>query len=95
MESLFNRLDAMGSPLGSGMQVAILLVSLSAEEWLSGTVSAIKTMDADKATWEYVSGRLLEEVRSQKLAENAEAKASSSTAAMARSEERPIKYALF
>ena len=84
MESLFNRLDAMGSPLGSDMQVAILLVSLSAEEWLSGTVSAIKTMDADKATWEYVSGRLLEEVRSQKLAENAEAKASSSTAAMAR-----------
>ena len=84
MESLFNKLAAMGSSVDSDMQVAILLVSLSSEESLSSTVSAIKTMDVDKATWEYVTGRLIEEVRSQKLAGSAEVMASSTKAAAIR-----------
>lgn len=69
MRSLFNKLAAMGSSLDSDIQVAILLVSLSSEKSFSGPVSAIKTMDA---------------VRSQKLAENADKKATSITAAAAR-----------
>lgn len=72
MESMFNKLAAMKLPIAPELQVAILLVSMTAEESLSGTVSAIKTMDESRATWEYVSGRLIEEVRSQKLAENSD-----------------------
>ena len=85
MESHFNRLTAMNSPVDEGMQVAILLVSVSATEALSGTVSAIKTMDPEKATWDYVSARLIEELRSQKLADGTESVPSSPTVAMARS----------
>lgn len=84
MESVFNKLAVMGSPMSDDMQVAFLLVSLSSEESLSGRLAAVKTMEASKATWDYVSGRLLEEARSQKLAESAEMKASSTTAASAR-----------
>ena len=63
-ESMFNKLAVMGFLIGNDMQVAILLVSVSSEESLSGTISAIKTMDTDEVTWEYVSGRVIEEIRS-------------------------------
>lgn len=86
MESLFNKLAAMGLPLASEMQVAVLLVSLTSEESLSGTVSAIKTMDEGRASWEYVSGRLIEEVRSQKL--SVDGQTSSVTAAAVRRADR-------
>ena len=84
MESHFNRLTAMDSPVDEGMQVAILLVSVSGTEGLGGTVSAIKTMDPYKATWDYVSARLIEEMRSQKLVDGVESIASSPTVATAR-----------
>ena len=48
-ESMFNKLAVMGSPMGNDMQAAILLISVSSEESLSGTISAIKTMDTNKA----------------------------------------------
>ncbi len=50
MESMMNRLAAMQAPVDSSMQVAILLVSVMAEESLQSTVAAIKTVDSDKAT---------------------------------------------
>ena len=67
MESLFNKLSVMKSPLDSDMQVAILLVSISSIDFLAGTISAIKTMESERATWEYVSARLIEEMKSQDL----------------------------
>ena len=82
LESLFSRLDAIGSSIQTDMQVAILLVSLSSHESLSGTVAAIKTMDEEKATWGFVSGRLIEEVRSQKLAYDAQGKSRNHTVAL-------------
>ncbi len=67
LESMFNLLSGMSSPVDESMQVAILLVSIMAQESLKGTVAAIKTVDADNATWNYVSSRLTEEQRSQKM----------------------------
>ncbi len=49
------------------MQVAILLVSVIAEESLQSTVALIKTVDSDEATMEYVSNRLIEDQHAQKL----------------------------
>lgn len=83
-ETLFNRLECMGSPQSDDMQVAILLVSIMHEDTLSGTIAAIKTMDESKATWDYVSSRLLEEQRSIKLADNAERAAAAVRAATAK-----------
>ena len=66
------------------MQVAILLVSVSGTDSLSSKVFEIKIMDPDKATWDYVSARLIEEMRSQKLVDGVELIASSPTVATAR-----------
>lgn len=48
------------------------------------TVSLINTMDESKATWEYLSGRLIEEVRSKNLSENAYGKTATVTSAVVR-----------
>lgn len=58
-EGIFNRLSQMDTEIDEGMQVAFLLVSISNVPELHGTVSAIKTMQADQATWNYVSTRLI------------------------------------
>lgn len=68
----------------SDMQVAILLVSIPSEYSLSGTLYAIKMMDSNKETWEYVSSCLIEEIGSQKIAENMEGKGPSSMEAFTR-----------
>ena len=84
LESMFNRLCSMGMPIAEPMQVAILLVSLGCEEEMAGTVAAIKTMDEDRATWDYVSSRLLEEQRSRRLVDQAGRHAAEVKAAAAR-----------
>ena len=80
-ETMFNRLEIMGSHIDEAMQVAILLVSLLNDETLSSTVAAIKTMDEEKATWDYVTSRLMEEQRSRRLADDADENASKIKAA--------------
>lgn len=69
MESMFNRLRAMGSSVEENMKVAILLVSVGGQTDLKSTISAIKTMDTERVTWDYVTGRLVEEERSQRIVE--------------------------
>lgn len=49
-----------------------------------GTVSDIKTMDPEKATWEYFSARLRKELISQTRAENQEVASLSITSVAAR-----------
>lgn len=67
LETHFNKLACMGLPIVEEMQVAILLVSVMHEESMKSTVAALKTVDADRATWDSVCSRLLEERRSQKM----------------------------
>lgn len=47
-------------------------MSLIHDESLSGIVAVIKTMDEEKATWDYVTRRLLEEHRTQRLVNDAD-----------------------
>lgn len=56
-ESMFSRLALMDANLDESLQVALLLVSVSDETSSNGTVAAIKTKQAENATWNYVSTR--------------------------------------
>lgn len=55
-------------------------------------MAAIKTMNESKTTWEYVSRRLIEEVRSQGLAENAEGNAATFTAVVVRRSPAKLRF---
>jgi len=90
IETLFNKLAAMGMALVEPMQVAILLVSISSVDSFQGTVAAIKTMEDHKATWDYVSGRLIEEQRTQKMSDSAEKNDARVQAAAARTAARRL-----
>ena len=79
-ESMLNKLAVTRILISNDMQMAILLVSLSSEESLPGTISKVNRMDTDIATWQYVSGRLIEEMRSLRLVERSEHKATKAIA---------------
>ena len=88
IETLFNKLAAMRMPLVEPMHVAILVVSISSVDSFQGTVAAIKTMEDHKATWDYVSGRLIEEQRTQKMSDSTEINDARVQAAAARTAAR-------
>lgn len=92
MEIRLNKLEEMGSLVEEGMQMAIILVSVSSFNSLNSTVSAIKTMDPDKATWDYVWARLIEEMRSQKLINGMETVSIKTTVSFVRKE--PVRHTL-
>lgn len=62
-ETKFNKLAGIKLPVAEEMQVAISLVCLSNEEWLSRIIAALKTMKTKRLTWDAVSSRFIEKQR--------------------------------
>lgn len=63
LESIFNQLNSMDSPVDPSMQVAILLASFGTvdETPYGPVISALQTMTDERLTWEAASARLLQE----------------------------------
>lgn len=66
LEGLVNRLAGMDMDITEPMQVAIFLVSLSNLSEYASTVSSIKTLEPDVATWSYVTMRIIDEQKALK-----------------------------
>lgn len=63
LESVFSRLEAMGSPIGNSMQIAILFSSFvsTRETPYRPVISALQTLSDEELSWEKVTARLLQE----------------------------------
>lgn len=70
-KTYFNRQAVIGLPVAEKMQVVILLVSVMNEDALKSAVAALRTADGEKATWDSVCFRLLEDRRSQQMMKGA------------------------
>lgn len=71
LETVFAQLEDAGQSFEELMQVSILLSSITDDRHYEAAIAAIRTMDEEKTTWEYVTVRLLEkskEKTSQNLA---------------------------
>ena len=80
-ELTLSKLSAAGYDLDKLLQVTLLLSSISGSPDYEPTVAAIRTMDEDKATWEAVCSRLIDESKERAAASAAEANLALSTMA--------------
>lgn len=65
MAGLIEQLRSMGSTFDEALAIGILVASITVPDLLPAT-AAIKTLTEKDATWELVSGRLIEEVKNLK-----------------------------
>lgn len=72
LELSFTKLENAGQKIQDLMQVSILLSSLKECDEYESTIAAIKTMDEEKATWDAVSNRLIDEYKERSSLKNIE-----------------------